>query len=55
MSINALGKSGETYYTHCNDKAEVKKWIADNEHKLSKKDIKITNKNRHPLFNWFSL
>ena len=22
--INALGKGGETYYTHCKDKAEVK-------------------------------
>jgi hypothetical protein len=53
--INALGKGGETYYTHCNDKSEVKKWIADHEHKLSMKDVKVIDKNKHPLLKWFSL
>ncbi|CAM3961094.1 hypothetical protein [Mesobacillus zeae] len=52
--INALGKRGETYHTHCRDKEELKKWIAENQDKLSMKDLKVIDKNRHPLLQWFS-
>jgi hypothetical protein len=52
--INALGKGGETYYTHCKDKAEVKQWLAAHEHRLSMKDVKVIDKNKHPLLNWLS-
>ncbi|SEN19850.1 hypothetical protein SAMN05192533_11011 [Mesobacillus persicus] len=52
--INAQGKGGETYYTHCKDKAEVKKWIATHEEKLSMKELKIIDKQKHPLLSWLS-
>lgn len=50
--VNALGKGGETYYTLCKDKHELKKWITDNEHLLIMKELKITDKNVNPLLKW---
>jgi hypothetical protein len=47
--VNALGKGGETYYTQCKDKQELKKWIADNQDKLIMDELKITDKNQNPL------
>lgn len=52
--INALGKGGETYYTHCQDKAELNRWLAENKHKLSLDDLKIIDNNKHPLLKWLS-
>jgi hypothetical protein len=53
--INALGKGGETYYTHCKDKAEVKQWIADHQDRVSMRDVKVIDNNRHPLLKWLSV
>ncbi|MGM7719678.1 hypothetical protein [Metabacillus sp. Hm71] len=51
--INAIGKGGETYYTHCQDKYALKKWIKEHENDLIMDELKITDKNRHPLLKFF--
>ncbi|WP_391560044.1 hypothetical protein [Robertmurraya sp.] len=50
--INAIGKGGETYLTHCQNKQEVTKWITDHQEKLIMNELKIVKK-KHPLFNLF--
>jgi hypothetical protein len=37
----AVGKGGQTYLTQCQDKYELKKWIADNEDKIIMNELKI--------------
>jgi hypothetical protein len=32
-----IGKGGETFFTHCQTKKEVQKWIEDNQDKLDTK------------------
>ncbi|WP_462409825.1 hypothetical protein [Neobacillus sp. Marseille-QA0830] len=44
--VNALGKGGETYYTQCRDKQELKRWIHENKEKINMQEIKITDKNQ---------
>jgi hypothetical protein len=53
--VNAVGKGGETYYTHCQDKQELKNWIVDNQEKLLMNELKIVDKKKHPFLKWFSL
>lgn len=53
--VNAVGKGGETYYTHCKDTQELNNWIEVNREKLLLNELKITDKNKHPIFNWFHL
>ncbi|RFU61036.1 hypothetical protein [Peribacillus glennii] len=53
--INAVGKGGETYYTQCQDKQELKAWITDHEERIVMNELKITDKNKHPLLKLFSL
>ncbi len=48
--INAIGKGGETYFTHCQTKKEVKNWIKDNSDKIITNDIRIVDKRKRPLF-----
>ncbi|PLT33780.1 hypothetical protein [Bacillus sp. V5-8f] len=50
--INAVGKSGQIYLTHCEDKNALKKWIAEHEDKIIMNEIKITDKKRHPFLKW---
>ncbi|WP_191562178.1 hypothetical protein [Metabacillus idriensis] len=52
--INAIGKGGETYLTHCQDKQELNKWIADRQDKLLMNEIKITDKKKNPFLQLFS-
>ncbi|KKI94087.1 hypothetical protein WQ54_00675 [Bacillus sp. SA1-12] len=50
--VNAVGKGGETYYTQFNNKKELKTWITDNEEKLIMDELKIVDKELHPLIKW---
>ncbi|WP_409299839.1 hypothetical protein [Peribacillus sp. SCS-155] len=52
--VNAVGKGGETYLTHCKDKQALNKWIGDNQEKIIIDEIRIVDKKRHPIFKWFS-
>ena len=52
--ISALGKGGETYYTHCQDKTELTKWISEHQDKLSMDDLKVIDNKKHPLLKWLS-
>ncbi|OMP66287.1 hypothetical protein [Domibacillus epiphyticus] len=52
--VNAAGKRGETYYTQCQDKKELKKWVEDNKEKLVIDELKIIDNHKHPLIKWFS-
>ncbi|SUV06287.1 Uncharacterised protein [Cytobacillus firmus] len=54
MFVSATGKNGETYYTQCKDKEELKEWLAEHEDKLNKKELKVTDKKRHPLLSWLN-
>jgi hypothetical protein len=51
--VNAVGKGGETYYTQFDDKKELKRWITDNQDKISMNDLKIVDKDLHPFLKWF--
>ncbi|MBL4953000.1 hypothetical protein RCG24_06365 [Neobacillus sp. OS1-32] len=51
--VNALGKGGETYYTQCKDKQELRKWITDNQEKLVMNELNITDKYQHPFLKFF--
>lgn len=53
--VNAVGKDGEIYYTHCHDKQELKAWIHNNQDKLLMNKLNIVDKKRHPLLKLFSL
>ena len=50
--VNAVGKGGETYYTQCEDKKDLTKWISDRKDKLIMDEIKVIDKNRFSLSNW---
>ncbi|MCQ6274561.1 hypothetical protein JMM81_06190 [Bacillus sp. V3B] len=52
--VNAVGKGGQTYLTHCQDKVELKKWLADHENDLVIDEIKITDKKMNPLLKLLS-
>lgn len=52
--VSAIGKNGEMYYTHCKDKAELKKWLSDHEGQLNMKEVKIMDKKIHPLLRWMN-
>lgn len=52
--VNAIGKSGETYFTHCHDKHALKKWLKDHENDLIMDEIRITDKKKHPLLKLFT-
>jgi hypothetical protein len=53
--VNALGKGGETYYTLCKDKQELKNWISNNREKLIMDELKVTDKNQSLFSKWFGL
>lgn len=53
--INAVGKGGQIYLTHCQDKHALKKWIAEHEDQLLMNELKITDKKKHPFLKLFSL
>ncbi|CAH2715213.1 hypothetical protein BACCIP111895_02397 [Neobacillus rhizosphaerae] len=52
--VNALGKGGETYYTLCKDKQELKNWITNNREKIIMDEIMITDKHQSLFSKWFS-
>ncbi|MBM7692197.1 hypothetical protein JOC77_001624 [Peribacillus deserti] len=52
--INGVGKNGETYFTSCHDKHDLKKWIADHEHRLLMNELKIIDKKKPALLKLFS-
>lgn len=47
--INAIGKGGETYFTHCQTKKEVNNWIKDHQEKINPEDIRIMDRRKKPL------
>ncbi|PGT80289.1 hypothetical protein [Bacillus sp. AFS040349] len=47
--VNAVGKGGETYFTHFQDKQELKTWLKDHQDKINMKDIKINDKKMNSL------
>lgn len=47
--INAIGKGGETFFTHCQTKSEVQNWIKDNQDKLDSKQIRVVDRRKKPL------
>lgn len=53
--VNAVGKCGETYYTHCQDKHELNKWIAEHKEKIIMDELKINDKSKNPLMKLFNL
>lgn len=53
--VNARGKGGETYYTACKDKQELKSWITTNQEKIIMNELKITDKNQNPLLKLLGL
>jgi hypothetical protein len=53
--INAVGKGGQTYLTHCQDKHSLKKWLADHEDNLVMNELKIIDKKRQAFLKLFSL
>ncbi len=53
-TINAVGKSGQIYLTYCQDKQELKKWIADHEDKLVLDELKIIDKKKLSFSQLFS-
>lgn len=53
--VSAVGKGGETYFTHCQNHQDLKKWIADNQEKLLMNELKIVDKKKNPLLKLFSL
>ncbi|WP_026585410.1 hypothetical protein [Bacillus sp. J33] len=52
--VNAVGKGGETYHTQCKDKKELQNWILENQDKISKNEIKITDKKKSPFLKLIS-
>jgi hypothetical protein len=52
--VNAVGKGGETYFTHCQDKQELKKWIQEHEERLLLDELKITDKQQNPFLRLLS-
>jgi hypothetical protein len=52
--VNAVGKGGQTYLTHCQDKYELKKWIAEHKDDLLMNELKIIDRKIHPLLKLFS-
>ena len=52
--INAMGKDGEIFYTHCNDMEELKKWIHEHHHKISVNDLKVIDKVKNPTQRWLT-
>lgn len=53
--VNAVGKGGETYYTHFKDKQELKTWLKDHQEKLVMDELKINDKKTHPFLQKFTL
>jgi hypothetical protein len=53
--VNAVGKGGETYYTHFKNKQELEKWITDYQDELLMNELRIVDKHKHPLLKWFTL
>ncbi|MGM0877903.1 MAG: hypothetical protein ACQEWV_25010 [Bacillota bacterium] len=51
--VNAVGKGGETYYTQFSNKKDLKNWITDHQEKLLMNELKIVDKELHPLLKWF--
>jgi hypothetical protein len=47
--IHATGKNGETYLATCQNKWEVKQWIAANHSKVNKKELKIIDKQKKQI------
>ena len=52
--VNAVGKGGQIYLTHCQDKHTLKKWVAEHKHELVMNELRIIDKKRHPLLKLFS-
>ncbi len=52
--VQAIGKNGETFLTHCKDKQSLDKWIEEHEENLVMNELKIVDRNRHPLLRFFS-
>ncbi|NMD68767.1 hypothetical protein HHO41_00595 [Bacillus sp. DNRA2] len=49
FSINAIGKGGETFFTHCQTKQEVQNWIQAHQEKLDPEQIRIVDRRKKPL------
>ncbi|WP_147535847.1 hypothetical protein [Bacillus marasmi] len=47
--VNAIGRGGETFFTHCQTKQEVQTWIQANQEKIDPKQVRIVDKRKKPL------
>lgn len=53
--VNAIGKGGETYFTHCQTKKDVKNWINDNKGKILANEVRIVDRRKKPLLDMLFL
>ena len=53
--VNAVGKGGQIYLTHCQDKNALKKWVEEHKNDIVMQELKIIDKKKHPLLKLFSL
>ena len=51
--INAVGKSGQIYMSHCEDKHTLNKWIAEHQDQLIMSELKITDHKPNFFVKWF--
>ncbi|MFD1779567.1 hypothetical protein ACFSFW_12965 [Fredinandcohnia salidurans] len=51
--VNAVGKDGEIYLTHCRNKEELKGWLASHEKNLIMDELKVIDKKPNPLLKLF--
>jgi len=51
--VNAVGKGGEIYLTHCQNKDELKEWLAKHENNLIMDELKVIDKKPHPILKLF--
>lgn len=53
--VNAVGKGGEIYLTHCQNKYELDDWLAKHEDRLIIDELKVFDKKPHPVLKLFGL
>lgn len=53
--VNAVGKGGEIYLTHCQNKNELEEWLVKHEDLLIMDELKVIDKKRHPILKLFGL
>ena len=47
--VNAVGKGGQIYLTQCQNKYELKQWLADHKEELVLDELQVTDMKKHPI------